>query len=173
MGTRVKGLWKAMMIVFSAAATTPALAANDAMLELLQVLKDSNIGYADSDYTAWYIYGSYSLTGESRRYNWKKSSFSQTKVISPLSKGGWRAWELGLRYSGGEFDDGGTNTTDEADVLTVGLNWYPNNNVRFSANYVNVLDADEYATSELADDLDTGAQADDAEYFTLRDQWYF
>jgi phosphate-selective porin OprO/OprP len=136
-------------------------------------LKDSNIGHADSDYTAWYIYGSYYLTGESRRYNWKKSSFSQTKVISPLSKGGWGAWELGLRYSGGEFDDGGTNTTDEADVLTVGLNWYPSNNVRFSANYVNVLDANEYATSELADDLDTGAQADDAEYFTLRGQWYF
>jgi phosphate-selective porin OprO/OprP len=139
----------------------------------LAELKDSNIGHADADYAAWYIYGSYYLTGESRRYNWKKGSFSQTKVKNPLSHGGWGAWELGLRYSGGEFEDGGTNTTDEADVLTVGLNWYPSNNVRFSANYINVLDADEFATSELAGDLKAGAQADDAEYFVLRGQWYF
>jgi phosphate-selective porin OprO/OprP len=136
-------------------------------------LKGSNKGHADADYTAWYIYGSYYLTGESRRYNWKEGSFSQTKVKNPVSGGGLGAWELGLRYSGGDFEDGATNTHDEAEVLTVGLNWYPSNNVRFSANYINVLDANEYATRELAGDLDAGAVAEDAEYFVLRGQWYF
>ena len=63
---------------------------------------------------------------------------------------------------------------DEADILTAGLNWYPsNNNVRFSGNYVTVLDASDGADAELGGDLSAGATAEDAEYFVLRGQWYF
>ena len=131
---------------------------------------------SDLDADAWYIFGSYYLTGESRNYKWKKGSFSQTKVKNPLFKGGYGAWELALRYASGEFDlfapvAGLTST--EADILTAGLNWYPNNNVRFSANYVSILDSNAAADAEISADLDTGASADDAEYFVVRGQWYF
>ena len=50
--------------------------------------------------------------------------------------------------------------------------WYPINNVRFSANYVNVLDGNTLADGELGGDTDTGL-AEDAEYFVFRGQWYF
>ncbi len=129
----------------------------------------------DADIDAWYVYGSYYLTGESRNYDWKGGAFKQTKVKNPLFKGGIGAWEIGLRYSGGEFDnnDGTPTGSSDADVLTAGLNWYPNNNIRFSANYVTVLDASDDADAELAGDLDPGATADDADYMILRGQWYF
>jgi len=137
-------------------------------------LEDGPAGVSDADTDAWYVYGSYYLTGESRRYNWTGGSYKQTKVKKPLFKGGLGAWEVALRYTSGDFDntDGGPGSSD-ADILTAGLNWYPNNNIRFSANYVNVLDSSPDADAELAGDLSAGATADDAEYFILRGQWYF
>lgn len=138
-------------------------------------LEDGPIGTADADTDAWYIYGSYYLTGESRNYKWKNGSYSQTKVKNPLGKGGYGAWEVALRYTNGEYDntDGLATDSSDADILTAGLNWYPINNVRFSGNYVKVLDASADADSELASDLDAGSTADDASYFILRGQWYF
>ena len=136
-------------------------------------VSDSISGVRDLDSDAWYIYGSYYLTGESRNYKWKKGSYSQTKVKNPLHKGGIGAWEVAARFTNGDFENAGSLTSDEADVLTLGLNWYPSNNIRFSANYVNVLDSNAGADAELAADLDAGATADDASYMVLRGQWYF
>jgi len=122
---------------------------------------------------AWYVYGSYYVTGESRNYKWKKGSYSQTEVKRPLHKGGIGAWELGLRFASGDYENAGGAVSSKADILTAGLNWYPSSNVRFSANYVSVLGANAAADAELAPDLDEGAQADDADYFVFRGQWYF
>lgn len=137
-------------------------------------LEDSISNLPDIDADAWYIYASYYLTGESRNYKWKKGSYSQTKVKNPLHKGGLGAWEVALRYTSGDFENA-TNpvVSSEADILTAGVNWYPSNNVRFSANYVSVLDSNPLADGELAADLDAGATADDASYMILRGQWYF
>lgn len=141
----------------------------------LAELEDSPTSVADADTDAWYVYGSYYLTGESRNYNWKSGSYKQTKVKNPLGKGGFGAWEVALRYTSGEYDntDGTATGSSDADIFTAGLNWYPINNVRFSGNYVSVLDASPDADSELAGDLDAGSTADDASYFALRAQWYF
>ncbi len=129
---------------------------------------------ADIDADAWYVYGSYHFTGESRNYKWKKGAYSQTKVKNPLGKGGIGAWEVALRYTNGEYENASAPVvSSDADIITAGLNWYPINNVRFSANYVNVLDASPASDTELAADLDAGSTADDAEYFILRGQWYF
>jgi phosphate-selective porin OprO and OprP len=130
-------------------------------------------GLADIDADAWYVYGSYHFTGESRNYKWKKGSYSQTKVKNPLGKGGYGAWEAALRYTSGDFENTGTTVSSDADIITAGLNWYPINNVRFSGNYVSVLDSSPAADTELAGDLDAGSKADDASYFILRGQWYF
>lgn len=138
-------------------------------------LEDGPVGVTDADADAWYIYGSYYLTGESRNYKWEDGSYSQAKVKNPLGKGGFGAWEVALRYTSGEYDntDGLATDSSDADILTAGLNWYPINNVRFSGNYVKVLDASADADTELAGDLDAGSTADDASYFILRGQWYF
>lgn len=131
----------------------------------------------DVNADAWYVYGSYYLTGESRNYKWEKGSYSQTKVKNPLFSGGPGAWEIALRYAGGEFENADVLSTgfdaDEADILTAALNWYPSNNIRFSANYVTILDSSDGADAELGGDLEAGATADDADYFIVRGQWYF
>jgi phosphate-selective porin len=47
------------------------------------------------------------------------------------------------------------------------MNWYPNNNIRFMANYITVLDGDD---AELGT---TTGDADDADFFLMRAQWHF
>ena len=127
----------------------------------------------DIDADAWYVYGSYYLTGESRRYDWKGGAYKQTKVKNPLHKGGWGAWEVALRYTSGEFENSTAPVVDsEAGIITAGVNWYPSNNIRFSANYIDVLSANTAADAELAGDLE-GTNAENAQYFVLRGQWYF
>lgn len=98
-------------------------------------------------FDGYYVQGSWIMTGESRRYNTNSAAYGQPRVESPLHAGGWGAWELVGRYSFANLNDkdvpgrsvastggvrGGEQTT-----YTVGLNWYPNNNVRFMLDYVN------------------------------------
>lgn len=167
------GNWEAAMTWVAEAAMIHGPWALQAEYASTGLSKGNNT--ADADATAWYVYGSYYLTGESRNYKWKKGSYSQTKVKSPLHKGGAGAFEVALRYASGDFENAGNPSpgASRADILTAGLNWYPSNNIRFSANYVNVLKSNMLANAELRNDLKPGATAQDAEYFIVRGQWYF
>ena len=55
-----------------------------------------------------------------------------------LKNGGAGAWEVAVRYSNLDLNDEDILGGD-VDDLTVGLNWYINQYVRLSANYVSVL----------------------------------
>ena len=167
------GDWEAAMTWVAEAATIHGPWALQAEYASTRLSKGHTT--ADADASAWYVYGSYYLTGESRNYKWKNGSYSQTKVKKPLHKGGAGAFELALRYASGDFENAGKPSpgASRADILTAGLNWYPSNNIRFSANYVNVLKSNKLANAELKDDLKPGATAEDAEYFIVRGQWYF
>lgn len=92
----------------------------------------------DADLTGWYAYGSWFLTGESRKY--KKGAFSRVTPKSTVGKGGMGAWELAVRYSTIDLEDGDTQG-GEQDNITIGVNWYATKYVRFMANYV-MVDAD-------------------------------
>lgn len=118
------------------------------------------VSYDDLDFSGWYVEGSWFLTGESRPYDWKGGKFKGVKPSRPFGKGGLGAFQLGLRISELDLTDGNRvrdfeGATDAAGVtelpgyfidggkernLTLGLNWYPNANMAFYANYVNVLD---------------------------------
>jgi phosphate-selective porin OprO/OprP len=91
----------------------------------------------DPEFDGFYIYGSYFLTGESRKYSTSNGAFDRVtpKANFHPTEGGWGAWEIGLRYSTIDLSDGAING-GEADNITVGLNWYLNPNVRWMANYV-------------------------------------
>lgn len=114
-------------------------------------------GNEDVDFSGWYAYGSWFLTGESRPYDVESGDFGRVKPNSVLGKGGYGALELAVRYSSIDLEDediiGGTE-----DNLTVGVNWYPNSHTRLMFNYIYLVD------SEVAEDFRalTGPDGEDS-----------
>ena len=99
-------------------------------------------GSPDAEFDAWYLQASWILTGESYKYSMSKAAYSGVSPDNPfLAGGGMGAWELAARYSQADLNDSDLGIGDqggEQDIITVGLNWYPNKNVRFMLNYLNV-----------------------------------
>lgn len=105
---------------------------------------------ADPEFAGWYVQGAWTITGQPRRYNAANGGFDSPRVENPfkLRSGSWGVWELAARYSDLDlnFNAGAPGTAPTASavrggeqkIITVGLNWYPNNNVRFLADYQRV-----------------------------------
>ena len=128
------------------------------------MLADYDSGFDSSEAEGFYVQASAFLTpGDKRNYKSKKAAFGGVKPKTPFGEdGGIGAWEIAVRYDSLDLSDirntttGGTGvrcivitmtcTThmqgSEVDAFTVGVNWYLNSNVRFTANYVDVLSAD-------------------------------
>ena len=96
---------------------------------------DVSGGGSDPDFSGWYLFGSYFLTGEHRPYHVGSGTFGRVKPASIVGKGGHGAWELAARYSSVDLEDGGYQGGEENNI-TVGVNWYATPNIRFMANYV-------------------------------------
>jgi phosphate-selective porin OprO and OprP len=98
-------------------------------------------GSPDLTFDGWYAYASYFLTPDNRAYESKEGHFGK---VSPKRKGG--AWEVALRYATVDLTDqdvlGGS-----ANAWTAALNWYPNDYLRFMANFSKV-DSDEVAGND-------------------------
>lgn len=99
----------------------------------------------------------YFLTGETRGYKRGDGTWSRTKVLNPITKGGSGAFQLALRYEYLDLDDAGlrngptnnftTGATSLAAAntrlgrggkqssLMLGLNWMPIDYVRVMVNY--------------------------------------
>lgn len=86
-----------------------------------------------TDFTGrgWYVFGSWFLTGESRPYK-GDGSFGRVKP-----RGDTGAWELALRYSTLDLDDGGVAGGEE-DNVTFGVNYYIAPNLKIQGNYTQV-----------------------------------
>ena len=92
---------------------------------------------SDPDFWGYYAYASYFITGEHRKYNPSIGVFTGVKPqprFHPL-KGEWGAWELALRHSYVDLNDGDIHGGKESNVTT-GLNWIHNRNVRLMFNYI-------------------------------------
>jgi phosphate-selective porin OprO/OprP len=101
-------------------------------------------------FDGWYAEGSWVLTGESRGYSAANAAFTNPKPrvnFSPES-GGWGAFELAARYStldlndnegvvGGALPAGGVRGGEQR-IATIGLNWYPNQVLKFTLQAQNV-----------------------------------
>ncbi len=98
-------------------------------------------------YKGGYGQVAYTLTGESRSYKKSNGAFSGIKPAKPLdiSKGQYGALELAARYSHLDLNDSGLNG-GEMDNITLGANWYLNNNMRLMANYI-IVDTDDNAVT--------------------------
>lgn len=109
-----------------------------------------NRGGQNPTYNGAYGQVAYTLTGESRPYSISKGAFGGIKPARPLdpSKGDWGAVELAARYSHLDLNDAGLNG-GEMNNMTLGANWYLNNNMRLMGNVI-FVDTDNNAV--VADD---------------------
>lgn len=104
-----------------------------------QINRTSN---PDFNYTAFYIMGSYFLTGESKPYK-TSGKLSRISPKKNFGDGGAGAWELGLRWS--SMDLNKVNVAGgRLDNISFALNWYLNPVTRIMTNYifVNMKDVD-------------------------------
>jgi phosphate-selective porin OprO/OprP len=93
---------------------------------------DANIDVSDTTNSGWYVQAGGFLTGESRIY--KKGTWDKVK---PNNKK-LGAWEVFARAEGLNFDNSGISdaTRNKGNIYNLGVNWYPNDILRISANYV-------------------------------------
>ncbi|KQO60938.1 porin [Methylobacterium sp. Leaf91] len=91
-----------------------------------------------------YVQASWVLNGDNRAYRMAPdfngtgyAVFGGVKVAEAqrITRGGFGVFELGLRFSAIDLDDGGVRGGIERDG-TVGLSWYPDTNIRIMADYV-------------------------------------
>ena len=135
----------------------------------------------DNDIHAWYMDVNWLLTGESWSDAYKNGAFARLKPKQSFDgKGGWGAWELGLRYSkfdASDFENMLANTSEtatrgcttaakmanaattqcyssEADAWTLGLKWMLNPNARIVLNYTH---------TEFDDPIKINGKIDDSE----------
>jgi phosphate-selective porin OprO/OprP len=101
----------------------------------------------DPSFGGWYLQGAWTLTGERHAWSSTNGGFNGIKPAKPFSlgEGTWGAWEIAARYSALDLNDragvagaaapvGGIRGGEQK-ISTVGLNWYPNNVVRFLLDY--------------------------------------
>lgn len=113
-----------------AAATGPFYAQAEYILASYSDAFDPGTGPEDADVAAYYLMGSFFVTGEHKPY--KSGVFK-----SPKPNGDNGALELKARYDFAENKDQPPTATNqrEISVLTAGANWYLNPNLRFMLEY--------------------------------------
>jgi phosphate-selective porin OprO/OprP len=136
--------------------------------------RNAAAGVSDPKFKAWYVEGSWVLTGEARKYNPNNFAFDAPAVDKPFDpkKGQWGAWELAGRYSIADlnYHERATLAGDrvrggDQKIISVGLNWFPNPVTKFAIDYLDVN----------VDRLDSaGLQAgQDYQVVTVRSQYAF
>ena len=117
--------------------------------EYMRTFVNSDIA-DDPEFSGYYVFASWFLTGEHRTYKLGEGKFDRVKVKNNFLSGnrGFGAWEVAARYSHLDLDDADANG-GELDDVTAGLNWYLNPNTRMMFNYVhadldNVSDTDAF-----------------------------
>ena len=100
-------------------------------------------GYNGEHLTGYYGFISYFLTGESKAYHVRNGAANRIKPKKPFQWNGtgWGAWEVAFGY---DFIDmnSGVIKGGQADMVRMGLNWYPHSNVKFQTNIVHMLNID-------------------------------
>ena len=104
-------------------------------------------GVRDPNFHAFYVEGSYVLTGEPRAYNMATASFTRPSPAASFNPGAgnWGAWELAARYSNSNLNyDLSSLTSGEAvkggvqNIWSAGVNFYPNDNIKFMFDWQDV-----------------------------------
>jgi phosphate-selective porin OprO and OprP len=107
-------------------------------------------GLPDPSFHGWYAQASWVLTGESKQYRPDLGAYSSPKPAQNFTfgNGGWGAWEVAARYSDLDLNYkdgdaglatpvGGVRGGDQR-IWSTGINWYPNQVIRFLLDYQHV-----------------------------------
>ena len=103
----------------------------------------SGQGAPDRTFRAGYVEASWIINGHARAYRLAPRYASEYAVFegvevpasARVSHGGIGVFELGARFSAIDLDSGAVRGGAQRDA-TVGLNWYPDADIRFMANYI-------------------------------------
>ncbi len=109
-----------------------------AQAEYIQQQVNRQNGAADLSFDGYYAYISYFLTADSRPYSNTSAAFG---TVSPASDKG--AWEIAARISNLDLTDS-LVAGGQADIFTLGVNYYMTRDIRFTANYM-MADSDSVA----------------------------
>jgi phosphate-selective porin OprO/OprP len=130
---------------------------------------DRENGSANNDLTfdGWYGEAAWTITGESRKYKTGKFYKVEPNKNFSFKNGGWGAWEVATRYAEADLNDGNV-LGGKMSNLTVALNWYVNNNIRFMADYNKVLEIQGSPLTTVS-----GGKPDSLDMFMVRGQLAF
>ena len=108
-------------------------------------------GLPNADFSGWYGQVAWTFTGETHAYNEQAGSYFRIIPFHPfdLATHQWGAWEIAARLDYVDLDShfipGVALSADPAAVeggtqrgLTIGLNWYPNDIIRFLLDYIHI-----------------------------------
>ena len=90
---------------------------------------------ADLNHQGGYVAALWSLTGEHRRYDAAAGTYRGISPDSPVTAGSAGAWEIGLRQSVLDLNDADIRG-GRVDSTSLGLNWYPADEVKLMVNYI-------------------------------------
>lgn len=127
-------------------------------------------GLLSNTFSGGYFQTSWTMTGEHRQYLKDSGAYSRINPAKPfsISEGTWGAWEIAARISDTDLNSNFTRFTTNTgsainggnDIIgTLGLNWYPNNNIMFRINYLHGLFDDLYTNITSAPKLQQPAGA--------------
>jgi len=116
----------------------------------------------DPSFQGAYLFGSWFITGEHRKYSTSSGKFDRVKPQSNFMDGGLGAWELALRWSWLDLNDENVRGGEETNY-TLGVNWYLNPNYRLLFNYI-------YADVEDRGSVEDDFQDGNANIFAMRFQ---
>jgi phosphate-selective porin OprO/OprP len=106
-----------------------------------------NSPLTNPNFDGWYVQASWVITGEAKKYRPERGAFGMPQPNDPFSidHAGWGAWEVAGRYSDLDLNDNpgvanaptpvGGVRGGEQHIWTAGVNWYPNNTIRFLLDY--------------------------------------
>jgi phosphate-selective porin OprO/OprP len=143
-------------------------------------------GLPDAEFDTWYVQGSWILTGEKRGWSAATGGFGGVRPDKPFNpkKNQWGAWELAARYSTLNLNDNegaagaatpaGGIRGGEQEITSLGLNWTPNNVVRFLLQFQDVSVDRLYPGTTGAGNPPVGAQiGQHYQTYALRTQFAF
>jgi phosphate-selective porin OprO/OprP len=81
-----------------------------------------------------YVWLEWTLTGESRSFNYETALFGRPIPSRDFTRGGKGLWSVGLAFSDTDLNQGPIDGGD-MQQFTIGLNWYPQKSYKWSLEY--------------------------------------